>query len=75
VAKEKGQKGQKEQKGPVQKQKASVYTMMLICSFIALVLACLLMYLELKQYDFDMEAEEYRSSRAQRSVATSTFLG
>jgi uncharacterized membrane protein affecting hemolysin expression len=67
--------GETEQQEPVQKQKASVYTMMLICSFIALVLACLLMYMELQRYDFDFEAEKYRSSRTDRTVATSTFLG
>jgi hypothetical protein len=63
------------QEGPVQKQQFSVYTMMLICSFIALVLGCLLMYLELQRYDFDLEAEKYRSSRGPRTAATATFLG
>ena len=32
---------------------------MLIVSFVALVLASVLMYLELKKYDFDIEAKEY----------------
>jgi hypothetical protein len=53
----------KKKKGPFQKQRASVYTMMLICSFLALVLGCVLMYLELKRYDFDMEAKEYQAQR------------
>ncbi|NIL97383.1 MAG: hypothetical protein GTO53_07190 [Planctomycetales bacterium] len=72
MAEEKEQNGQE---GAVQKQKASVYTMMLICSFLALVLACLLMYLELRRYDFDMEAEKYKSSSAAQIVANSPFLG
>jgi hypothetical protein len=32
---------------------------MLIVSFVALVLASVLMYLELKKYEFDIEAKEY----------------
>ncbi len=44
----------KKKKGPFQKQKANVYTMMLICSFLALVLGCVLLYLELKKYEFKM---------------------
>jgi cell division protein FtsL len=47
--------------GPLAKQRATIYTMMLIFSFVALVLACVLMYLELKEYDFDIEAKDYRS--------------
>jgi hypothetical protein len=35
---------------PVQKQRINVYTMMLILSFIALVTACILMYMELQSY-------------------------
>ncbi len=60
---------------PVQKQRATVYTMMLIGSFIALVLACVVLYLELQRYDFDIEAKDYRSSRDQIPVSSSTFLG
>ena len=41
------------------KQRATIYTVMLIVSFVALVLASVLMYLELKKYDFDIEAKEY----------------
>jgi hypothetical protein len=36
---------------PVQKQKANVYTMMLIVSFLALVVGCIFLYLEMKTYD------------------------
>ncbi|MFP6613824.1 MAG: hypothetical protein VB853_06245 [Pirellulales bacterium] len=60
----------KKKKGPFQKQRANVYTMMLICSFLALVLGCVLMYLELKRYDFDMEAKEYQ---VQRPVAAQAW--
>jgi hypothetical protein len=34
----------------VQKQKLNVYTVMLIVAFVALLTACLLLYLELRQY-------------------------
>ena len=58
----KKKKPKKKQTGPLAKQKATVYTMMLIFSFLALVLACILMYLELKEYDFDIEAKQYQSA-------------
>ena len=48
--------------GPLARQRATIYTMMLIFSFLALVLACILMYLELKEYDFDIEAKQYQSA-------------
>ena len=41
------------------KQRATIYTIMLIVSFVALVLASVLMYFELKKYEFDIEAKEY----------------
>ena len=41
------------------KQRANIYTVMLIVSFVALVIASVLMYLELKKYEFDIEAKEY----------------
>lgn len=59
----------KKQLGLFQKQSANVYTMMLICSFLALVLGCILMYLELKRYDFDIEAKDYKRSAARPHVA------
>ncbi len=49
--------------------------MMLIFSFLALVLACILMYLELKEYDFDIEAKQYQAAflrPAQVVIADST---
>ena len=64
----------KKKKGPFQKQRANVYTMMLICSFLALVLGCVLMYLELKRYNFDMEAKDYQQSRAPVAVQPLTTL-
>ena len=42
-----------------EKQRATIYTMMLIVAFVALVLACVVMYLELKEYQFDIEAKDY----------------
>lgn len=69
----KKKKRQSTPKGPVQKQRANVYTMMLISSFLALVMACVLMYMELKRYTFDYEAKEYKKS-SQRPVATQTWL-
>ncbi len=63
-------KPKKKQTGPLAKQKATVYTMMLIFSFLALVLACILMYLELKEYDFDIEAKQYQSAYLNPTVAT-----
>jgi len=65
----------KKNKGPVQKQNASVYTMMLIFSFLALVLACVMLYLELERYKFDINADEYNRSSVRRPAVTSTFLG
>lgn len=65
----------KKSKGPVQKQKASVYTMMLIFSFLALVMACLMLYLELDRYAFDINAEDYKKSSYRHPAVTSTFLG
>jgi hypothetical protein len=35
---------------PVQKQRMNVYTMMLIISFICIVTACVLLYMELKRW-------------------------
>lgn len=45
-------------KPDVQKQRANVYLMMLIVSFVALVLASVLLYLELERYKFDYRAKE-----------------
>tara|TARA_Y100001934_G_C12355013_1_gene777620 strand:+ start:227 stop:430 length:204 start_codon:yes stop_codon:yes gene_type:complete len=45
--------------GATAKQRANIYTVMLIVAFVALVLASVLMYLELKKYEFDIEAKEY----------------
>ncbi len=58
----------KKKAGPLVKQKATIYTMMLIFSFLALVLACVLMYLELKEYDFDIEAKQYQSAHLNPTV-------
>ena len=37
--------------------------MMLMVAFVALVLACVIMYLELKEYEFDIEAKDYDAAR------------
>jgi hypothetical protein len=65
----------KKNTGPLARQRATIYTMMLIFSFLALVLACILMYLELKEYDFDIEAKQHQSASlrpAQVVIADST---
>ena len=46
------------EKPNVQKQRANVYLMMLIVSFMALVLACWLLWLELERYKFDYKAKD-----------------
>lgn len=50
------------------KQRATIYTMMLIVAFVALVTACVMMYLELKKYKFDIEAKEYKNVRSRPTV-------
>ena len=55
-------------KTPVQKQKAGIYTMMLIASFLVLVLGCVLLYLELEKYKFDHQAEEYNNNAVPASA-------
>ena len=37
--------------------------MMLMVAFVALVLACVIMYLELKEYEFDIKAKDYDAAR------------
>ena len=60
MAKSKKKKKKKFDKDQYQKQRANVYTMMLIVSFMAMVLACVLLYRELDKYGFDYDAEKYR---------------
>ena len=45
-------------KSPVEKQSASVYTMMLMASFIALVLGSVCLHLELEGYNYDIQAKQ-----------------
>jgi hypothetical protein len=40
----------------VEKPKANIYTMLLIISFIAIVIGCLMLYLEMKEYNFEFKA-------------------
>lgn len=44
------------QGGPVQKQRLNVYTMMLILSFLAIFTACILLWMELWQYNSNKDA-------------------
>jgi len=43
-----------------QKQRADVYTMMMIVAFLALTLGSVLLYLENERYNWDFKAEEYK---------------
>ena len=40
----------------VEKPPANIYTMLLVLSFIAIVVACVCLYAEMKAYDFDFRA-------------------
>ena len=44
-----------------QKQRADVYTMMLVTSFLALVLGSVLLHLENERYNYDFEAKTYKT--------------
>ena len=44
----------------VQKPKSDVYTTMLFLSFIAIVIACLCLWLEMRAYNMDIKANEGR---------------
>lgn len=65
-------KKRRKKSGPAQKQRATVYTMMLIFSFLALVLGCVLMYLEIEKYDGDIKAKEYHKSSSYQSLDVDT---
>lgn len=44
----------------VQKPKSDVYTTMLFISFIAIIIACLCLWLEMRSYNMDIKANEGR---------------
>jgi hypothetical protein len=44
----------------VQKPKSDVYTTMLFLSFIAIIIACLCLWLEMRAYNMDIKANEAR---------------
>jgi hypothetical protein len=44
----------------VQKPKSDVYTTMLFLSFIAILIACLCLWLEMRAYNMDIKANEAR---------------
>ena len=65
----------------VQKPKSDVYTTMLFLSFIAIVIACLCLWLEMRSYNMDIKANEGRvtvgavmkpESRVENQLALST---
>ena len=45
-------------KGYVQKPKSNVYTMLLILSFFSICAACVCLYVEMDEYDYDLKAKE-----------------
>ena len=54
----------KKAKGPQQKQRANIYTMMLIVAFIALTIGSAILWMELDRYDWDTEAKDAASLSA-----------
>jgi len=58
----------------VQKQRADIYTMMLIVAFLMLVLGSVLMYQELERYKWDLGADKYRASAAPTMQVDSTII-
>ena len=52
----------KKTKGPQQKQRANVYTMMLIVSFLALSIGSFILWRQLDKYNWDKEANEGRGA-------------
>ena len=46
----------------VQKPKSDVYTTMLFLAFIAIIIACLCLWLEMRAYNMDIKANEARVS-------------
>ena len=45
----------------VEKQRANVYTVMLILSFLSICAACVCLYAEMKRYDMDFKANSAKS--------------
>ena len=52
----------KKPKGPQQKQRANVYTMMLIVAFLALSIGSIILWRQLDKYKWDKEANEGRGA-------------
>lgn len=67
----------------VQKAKSDVYTVMLGIALTAIIIACILLWLEWKRYEYDLKASSYRAAAAVsspqrelgRSFATVTYWG
>lgn len=58
-------------KGSQQKQRANVYTMMLIVSFLALSIGSFILYKQLEKYEWDREA--LQRPRGSLVTTTATF--
>lgn len=62
--------------GPVQKQRLNVYTMMLILSFMAITTACVLLWMELWQYNTAKDAwiERWWDVQSAKPAGSTTWL-
>lgn len=56
----------------VQKPRSNVYTTMLFLSFIAIIIACLCLWLEMRSYNMDIKATEGRLTTSMAPVAGSS---
>lgn len=54
----------------VQKPKADIYTVMLAIAFVAILVACVCLFLEMKAYNYDIRAQEgkFRGAMLERSL-------
>jgi hypothetical protein len=59
----------------VQKQRLNVYTMMLILSFMAITTACVLLWMELWQYNQDPKSWLERWWDTKAAIPKTTWLG
>jgi hypothetical protein len=48
----------------VQKAKSDIYTVMLGVALTAIIIACILLWLEWKRYDYDMNASSHKATAA-----------
>jgi len=54
----------------VQKPKADIYTVMLAIALVAILVACVCLFLEMKAYNYDIRAQEgkFRGAMLERSL-------